>query len=254
MKRNETNKADKKVDVKKFFVMESVKNSWQAIHGTKRIFLTISAILVVVACSMVLLENKIMGLAHHSVLTNSVAYVANFLGTVIPIILGLSMVYIGIQRASNCRLQWNMIGYVFNLNLLWKVVCLDVLQLVIFFPLVVLFYGSLRFFDYFPNFESNTFFEFCRFVVFIASLVLMIHLMMRLYLTKAIVVAEKTTPWKTIQASFKATKSHVWKLFGLFLINILIIAVSSIPLGIGLIWSVPFCFINYGFVYKKLIR
>jgi len=252
MKR-ETNKVKKKTDVKKFCVMETVKNSWRAVHGTKRIFLTISAMLVVVACSMILLESKMMSLDHHLMLTHSLAYVANFLGKVIPMILGLSMVYVGIQRSLHPHLQWHMIGYVFNLNLLWKVVCLDILLVVILSPVVILFYGSLRFFDYFPNFEPSIFFEFCRFVVFIASLILMIYLMMRLYLTKAIVVAEKSAPWKTIQASFQATKSHGWKLFGLFLINILIIAVSSIPLGIGLIWSVPFCFINYGFVYKKLM-
>lgn len=254
MKRNDKTGSVKQGNEQPLPIMEIIKKSWQAVHGTKRIFLTISAILVVVVCTTMLIESKMAGFTHYLMLTNLVIYIANFFGTVIPIIMGLSMVYVGIQRASNRRIQWEMIKHVFNFDLLWKVIFLDLLQLIIVFPLVVLFYGSLHFFDYFPKFESNIFFEFCRFSIFVVSFLVMIYLVMRLYITKAIVVAERTTPWKTVKASFKATKSHVWKLFALFIINTLIIAISSIPFGIGLIWSVPFCFINYGATYKKLMH
>ena len=46
--------------------------------------------------------------------------------------------------------------------------------------------------------------------------------------------------WQAMKISRKAVTRHWFKIFGMTLLVVLILAVSLIPLGIGLIWSLPF--------------
>ena len=73
-----------------------------------------------------------------------------------------------------------------------------------------------------------------------------------IYLSSVIVIAEKANPWAAIKLSFEATRSHFWALLGLIFINVVIIF-AAIATVIGLIWAIPYVFINYGIIYNKLI-
>jgi uncharacterized membrane protein len=75
---------------------------------------------------------------------------------------------------------------------------------------------------------------------------------MRLYLALPITIAEKVWPWTAISESFASTKGHVWQLILLLALNIGIFIVSCIPLGLGLIWALPYGLINLGMVYRML--
>lgn len=235
-----------------FSIIETIKIAWHGIKGTKRIFGTVTALLIVVVCSLMLLEQQAHLHAPASVLTLSTIVIARIILGIISILLELSLVYLGIQLASQQSIQLAMVNYVFNFTLLKNIIGLYILQFIILLPLAILFYVSTHFMTLFPNVVLNNIGHTCRSMIVIASLIATLYLSIRLYLTKAIIVAEKTTPWSTIQRSFQVTKSHVWKLLGLFIINIAILIISTISLGIGLLWSIPFCFINYGVVYKQL--
>ena len=50
-------------------------------------------------------------------------------------------------------------------------------------------------------------------------------------------------PWEAMEASRRAIHKVWWKVFGIFLIMGLIYLVSAIPLGFGLIWTVPMFFV-----------
>ena len=90
-------------------------------------------------------------------------------------------------------------------------------------------------------------------IVCLGAIILTFYLAMRLYLAKGIVLDQQVGPWAAIKKSFRATKYNVWRLIGLTLLNAIILLVSVIPLGIGLIWSLPYLFINYGMVYRRLV-
>ena len=60
------------------------------------------------------------------------------------------------------------------------------------------------------------------------------------------------SPWQALEASRKAITQHWFKVFGLFIVLGLIIIVSAIPLGIGLVWSIPLMVVAMGVLYRTI--
>lgn len=81
----------------------------------------------------------------------------------------------------------------------------------------------------------------------------LVYLQIRMMLSTAFILDRHADFWSAIQLSFKATQHHTWPLFLLSLGIILLIFLSIIPFGIGLIWSIPFGSIVYGELYQKLV-
>lgn len=67
-----------------------------------------------------------------------------------------------------------------------------------------------------------------------------------------LVVERRLSPWQAMEASRKAINRHWFKVFGLFLVLGLILLLSIIPLGIGLVWSLPLTFIAIGGLYRTI--
>ncbi|RJG14248.1 hypothetical protein D3879_13915 [Pseudomonas cavernicola] len=77
-----------------------------------------------------------------------------------------------------------------------------------------------------------------------------IYLSVAYMLAIPLVVERGLSPWQALEASRKAISQHWFKVFGLLLLLGLIMAVSMIPLGIGLIWSIPLFVISMGALYR----
>lgn len=58
--------------------------------------------------------------------------------------------------------------------------------------------------------------------------------------------------WQAMEASRKAITKRWFKVFGLFVVMILILIVSMIPLGIGLIWTYPMSVAMLGILYREV--
>jgi uncharacterized membrane protein len=58
--------------------------------------------------------------------------------------------------------------------------------------------------------------------------------------------------WEAMELSRKTVTKQWFKFFGLSLLSILIIMISAIPFGIGLIWTIPMTYISYGLLYHRL--
>jgi uncharacterized membrane protein len=66
-------------------------------------------------------------------------------------------------------------------------------------------------------------------------------------------VAERgLSPWQAMEASRKAISQHWFKVFGLFFTLGLMLLLSAIPLGIGLVWTLPLAFIAIGVLYRTI--
>ena len=59
--------------------------------------------------------------------------------------------------------------------------------------------------------------------------------------------------WEAMELSRKSVTKHWFKVFGLFFLLSLIMALGALALGIGLIWAVPLLFITlYGLLYPLI--
>lgn len=79
-----------------------------------------------------------------------------------------------------------------------------------------------------------------------------IYLMIAYYLALPLVVEKDMNVWQALEASRKAV-THVWfRVFGLFIVLVLILMVSALPLLIGLVWTLPLFVLSYGVVYRNI--
>ncbi len=70
-------------------------------------------------------------------------------------------------------------------------------------------------------------------------------------LTLPLILDKGLGPWEALETSRKAIHKKWWTVFGVYVVMMLLYAVSAIPLGIGLIWTVPMFMIAIGVVYCR---
>lgn len=58
--------------------------------------------------------------------------------------------------------------------------------------------------------------------------------------------------WEAMEASRKAITKRWFSVFGLYLLLLLIVLVSMIPLGIGLLWTIPLMAMAFMTMYQKM--
>lgn len=235
--------------INKISIMSTISIAWHKVGGAKATFWAI--------IFFVFLAQFVSSGFHKLAFIESgvVAVLFTVLAIIAAIIRSLiiwSLIYIGGIRALDKPIRYTMMGYLFDLNLIFRIIGLYILIALIILPSAILM--SLP--ALISHLELNTnqwFVVIVGILSFIGSLTT-IYLCTRLYIAKVVLVVDKISPWDAVKVSFASTKSHVWGLIGLSIINIFILAISAIPFGIGLIWSIPYFFINYGVVYKKLLN
>ncbi len=67
-----------------------------------------------------------------------------------------------------------------------------------------------------------------------------------------LVVERKLSAWNALLVSCKAINKHWFKVFFLLLSMSLILFVSALPLGIGLIWTLPMFIVMIGVLYNRI--
>jgi len=67
-----------------------------------------------------------------------------------------------------------------------------------------------------------------------------------------LIIDRRLGPWDAMELSRKTIHEKWWPIFGLYLLMYLIYFVSTIPLGIGMIWTVPMFFTLTGVLYRLL--
>jgi uncharacterized membrane protein len=79
-----------------------------------------------------------------------------------------------------------------------------------------------------------------------------IYLLVAYALALPLLVDKNLSIWQALETSRKGLTACWFRFLGLGIVNILIIMLSAIPLGIGLIWTLPFAYIALGIVYRDL--
>ncbi|WP_419533208.1 hypothetical protein [Endozoicomonas sp.] len=79
-----------------------------------------------------------------------------------------------------------------------------------------------------------------------------IYLAIAYMLAIPLVVDKKMGIWEALETSRKAVTKRWFSIFGLTLLIMLINAIAMIPLGLGLIWTVPMSTIAFGILYRNI--
>jgi len=58
--------------------------------------------------------------------------------------------------------------------------------------------------------------------------------------------------WEAMETSRRAVTHRWFTLFGTLLAMALLTALSAVPLGIGLVWTLPMCYLAYGIMYTRI--
>lgn len=73
-------------------------------------------------------------------------------------------------------------------------------------------------------------------------------------LTLPLILDQEMSAWQAMEASRKAIHKVWWKVTGALFLMALIYTVSALPLGIGLIWTVPMFIVLGGVIYRCLFE
>lgn len=79
-----------------------------------------------------------------------------------------------------------------------------------------------------------------------------IYLQVALLLTIPLVVERKLSAWQAIVVSCKAINRHWFKVFFLMLSMGILLVISALPFGIGLIWTMPMFIVMIGELYNRI--
>ena len=207
-----------------YSITQLIGEAWQLISGTKGIIFAgfvVFYLVMFVASFIIGLVFGIFGaLSDNMVLAIVVQFATSILATAVayPFLAGVSM--IGIRRAAGQPFSFNDIFSYFGrtVPLLITAILMMILIYIGFFLLIL------------PG----------------------IYLSVAYMLAMQLVVERNLSPWQALEASRKALSQHWFKAFGLFLLLGLIVAVSIIPLGIGLVWSVPLFVVATGVLYRTI--
>ena len=207
-----------------FNISDLLSEAWQRVKGTKGIiiggFLVFYAVLLA-ASFLIGGFFGLLGVVSDSPMLAVVAeLVIGILASALayPFMAGINM--IGIRRAADQPISFNDIFSHFG-----RTVPLVITAII---SMLLIYLGM--------------------FLLIIPGLYLAIAYMLAIPL----VVERGLTPWQALEASRKAITQHWFKVFGLFLLLGLITLISAIPLGIGLVWTIPLFVIAMGVLYRTI--
>ena len=80
-----------------------------------------------------------------------------------------------------------------------------------------------------------------------------IYLMIGYMMTFPLILDEGMSPWQAMECSRRALHPVWWRVFGVYLLMLLIVGISAIPFGLGLIWTIPMLVVINGVIYARLL-
>ncbi|MBU6951428.1 MULTISPECIES: hypothetical protein [unclassified Hahella] len=205
-----------------FRVGELISEAWERTNGAKMTLILAGIVYIAVMFGVTIVTSIIFG-----IITPDNAVIALILGLVnqivisavtIPIAMG--MFILGLKRSVDAPIN---VGEIFNY--FSKVVPL-LIGVILMYLLIAL--------------------------GFVLLIIPGIYLAVSYYLALPLIAEKGLSPWQALEASRKAITKRWFAVFGLFLLLGLINFVAMIPLGIGLIWTLPMTMICYGALYRNI--
>lgn len=224
-------------------VESTLRTAWAKVHGAKKTIWAAFAILLVVVFCL----GFIQGIAE--MINHALFQGMKLITNVVSYFLQIGILYIGICRAKDLPIHYQQMFRAFSVQRALNIVGLYIAQFILFIiPGLVIFAGI-----YITTFSFPVS-GLMGGIIFALGVIASIYLLARLILGLAIVLDQDSGPIQAIKHSFHLTQGNVLRLCLLSLIQIIIVVISAIPFGIGLIWTLPFAIIGYGVIYQNLLK
>jgi hypothetical protein len=245
---------------------ETISSAWKKIKGAKASFFAAFGILFLIALGLGILESMTE--------TISVALegAIKFVGQVFMYFLQMGLIYMGIQRAADSPISYRLMFRAFtNSKILLNLTLVYFLQLLILIiPIFMMVYafisiasentanistsvGPSGILPFLITSIGQISISTTSFLLLVAGFTLGTFLALRMIMSAGLVLDKNKSGWQAIKLSFRLTRWNVCRLICIYLIQVGIFFLALIPIGIGLIWVLPFHFICYGLIYKKFI-
>lgn len=221
-------------------VWDTITTAWEKVHGAKKTFSASILLLILIMFGVGIVEGILK-------VVPGLSAIIRILGNTIAYLINVSLIYIGIKRAQDFPINYKMMFHAFHKDVFLRIAGLYILQaLILAIPvaLAAAGHGLLA--------AGSITFTLLGILLLLTSFIASIVLFIRIGLSVGFVMDQQFNPWHAIKSSFAATRGNFWNLAGLFLLQSLIVMASAIPLGIGLIWTIPLCLITYGVMYQRL--
>ncbi len=205
-----------------FDIIEMIKVGFNRIEGVKGIFLATFVVYIVVA----IIVQMILGIffpsppspAQPNLLNQQIVTILSY-PVLMPLMVGIIMLAINYSRGESIEFR-SIFNYYHLTGKLALAGLMIYIMTVIGFVLLIL-----------PG----------------------IYLSIAYVFTLPLIADKGMDIWEAMELSRKAVTKHWFKVFGLFLLLSLIMALGALALGIGLIWAVPLLFITlYGLLYPLI--
>jgi len=225
-------------------ISETISTAWYKVYGAKKTIWFAIGIFTLIVIGLSLLE----GIS--KAILPVLGTIINIITQVIIFLLQVGLLYIGILRARDSSIHYKQIYRAFEAKMALKVIVLYVLKTLVLLPaiLIAVIPTILT-----QHTQPSDGVKLITVACYLVSFIIGVYLYVRMVLSMGLVLDKETNPWDAIKMSFRATRENFWRLFFISLIQLLIVVISIIPLGLGLIWSIPFALILYGVVYNRLL-
>lgn len=206
-----------------FSITGVIKDAWEETKGAKASIWAGSCVMYLVMLIIGVTGTFLMPVLGLDLMTTAgmVTNVAwQVLLTVVSIVFTAGLLYMGVRKAAGDPVDWKMIFKGFSFT--GQIILATVLQTIL---------------------------------VSLGLLLLVlpgIYLIVGYGLTLPLIVDRKMSAWEAMETSRKAIHKVWWKVAGALFLMGCIYTLSTIPLGIGLIWTVPMFIVLGGIVYRYL--
>jgi hypothetical protein len=155
--------------------------------------------------------------------------------------------FIAIMLKDSSPALSTVIRRVFEVDIALKLVMLIVLYIFMILPGALLCAAGVTILTSMPTISPAI-----PFLLGIIGGVLVFYLSIRMCISSEFILDKAIQPFDAIKMSFKATRHNFWNCLGILILLLLIFIISLLPLGIGLIWTLPMAAICRGLIYKRL--
>ncbi|OAI49275.1 hypothetical protein AYO45_02915 [Gammaproteobacteria bacterium SCGC AG-212-F23] len=235
-----------------FSLSVMIKEAWARSHGFKLTWWKAAGLYILVAIALGLLLVFIDSLAQYffgdTTATTVVSSILNFIRTVVLYPMAIGLFLLGLKRVTDQPIDVKMVFACYSS--FWRITGVFILTTLILgvgFFFASLFMGLAESGEY--SILPDIVLSLLGLIATIASVYLMVA-----YSFAALVTYQKGTGvWASMEISRKAITKHWFKTFFTFIVVLLLVVASCIPVFVGLVWSLPWASCVWGILYKKLI-
>lgn len=226
-------------------ISDTMSVAWNKVKGAKATIWGAFALIFVIMFCLGFMDGLIKAFVP------AIEPVTNIIVQVIGFLLNMGLMFIGIQRAKDAPITYTQIFRAFEGRIAIRVIALYVLEVILcILPICVIIGGAIL-----TNFSQHSIAYLISGILIIAiGVASLIYIAIRIFFAMAFILDQVSNPWESIKQTLIITRSNFWRLIWIFILQTFIILVSAIPLGIGLIWTLPFAIILYGVMYQKLSK